>query len=315
MRVIRIATRESPLALWQAEHVASLLAGRGHRATLVPMAASGDVDPGPIRGHTNIGVFTRTIQAAVLDGRADVAVHSLKDLPTTAVAGMRLAAVPRRGPHRDVLVHRTATTFADLPPGSVIGTGSVRRVAQITGRYPSLVCKPIRGNIQTRLRKMDEGLYDALVLAEAGLSRVDDPARRVPIDPAVVLPAPGQGALAVEVRGDDPELLDVIEQIDDPPTRLAVEAERGLLRRLEGGCLAPIAALAILTTTDSSSEIRLTGRVLSRDGRQSLENVNAVSIDHQMSIERAREKAAESGERLADTLIASGAEALIADQR
>ena len=238
--MIRIATRQSPLALWQAEHVSALLRDNGFDSTLVPLVSGGDVDMAPIDGSRQVGVFTKRIQQALLDDEADVAVHSLKDLPTQADERLILAATPDRETVFDALVSTDGTAFADLPVNATIGTGSKRRAAQMLSLRPDLNVLPIRGNVQTRLCKLDAGEFDAIVLAEAGILRLRmDDLPRQNFSLKDMLPAPGQGALGIEVRSDDHASADAIRVLDQPATRMAVTAERLLLASLHGGCHAP----------------------------------------------------------------------------
>ena len=265
---LRIATRESPLAMWQAEHVSSLLRTAGVATSIVPLVSGGDTDMSPIDGTRTVGVFTKRIQQALLEGEADVAVHSLKDLPTEPDDRFCLAAVPERETVEDCLITRLGGGIADLPPQARVGTGSTRRVAQMKAARPDLDLRPIRGNVQTRLSKLEAGDYDAIVLARAGLlrlgmTRLAD--QTLPLDR--MLPAPGQGALAIEVRGDDSSAWQAVSMLDDRRARLAVTAERAVLSELHGGCLAPIATHA---KWDDGEKLHLTALVLSTDGRHRL---------------------------------------------
>lgn len=274
--MIRIATRQSPLALWQAEHVAALLRDNGLDSILVPLVSGGDVDMTPIDGSRQVGVFTKRIQQALLDDEADVAVHSLKDLPTETDERLILAATPDRECVFDALVSTSGIAFADLPQNATIGTGSKRRAAQMLSLRPDLNVLPIRGNVQTRLSKLDEGEFDAIVLAEAGILRLrmaDLPRRQFSLDD--MLPAPGQGALGIEVRADDGASADAVAVLDQPATRIAVTAERLLLASLHGGCLAPIAAYAIA----NEDELKMTAVVLSPDGQSRIDHADSVRLN------------------------------------
>ena len=318
--VIRIGTRASPLARWQAAWVAQSLAAAGNRTTLVPITTRGDVQQaGPVEQIGTRGVFTKELQRALLDGQIDVAVHSLKDLPTEPVAGLMLAAVPERESPFDVLVlaaSRRRTGFsalAALPAGARIGTGSLRRQSQLLHLRPDLAVLPIRGNVDTRLRKLDAGDFDALVLAQAGLRRLGFEHRATQVLTAdEMLPAVGQGALGLEARADDDATRAALAAMDHPPSHAAVLAERSLLDSLDGGCLAPIGALA---TMDSSVRMRLSAVVLSRDGQTRLqaeaEGLVSVEQDAQREFDRAEAEAIELGGLLADSLIAQGARELI----
>lgn len=246
--MLRIATRGSPLAIWQAEHIASLLraAHPGIAIGLVPLVSSGDLlKDRPLRQAGGIGLFTKEIQAAVLDGRADVAVHSLKDLPTTAAPGLILGAVPPRGPVRDVLITPNGFRLDELPAGSSVGTGSPRRRALLARHRSDLRLVDIRGNVETRIRKTQEGEYDAIVLAAAGVVRLGlEAAITEELDLERFPPAPGQGALGIECRADDYVTQELLAPLEDPATRQCVEAERAFLQALQGGCQIPIGAHA-----------------------------------------------------------------------
>src|SRR5436190_4066592 len=240
---LRIGTRASPLALWQANHVADRLRplAAPRPVELVHVQTEGDRDQAASLAHIGgRGVFTKEIQRAVLDGRVDVAVHSLKDLPTGAVPGLALAAVPPRGPTGDVLVTPTPTRFDDLPRGATVATGSLRRRAQLLHRRPDLQLADIRGNVDTRLRKLREQGLDALILAAAGLERLGlGHAITERLDPAWMLPAVGQGALGLECRSDDAKTRALLAPLNDAATRCAVLAERAMLRGLGGGWQVP----------------------------------------------------------------------------
>ncbi|KAA1259220.1 Porphobilinogen deaminase [Rubripirellula obstinata] len=270
---LRIATRQSPLALWQAKHVAALLMENGIESVLVPLVSSGDVDMTPIDGTRQVGVFTKRIQRALLDDEADVAVHSLKDLPTEPDDRLKLAAVPTRETVVDSLVSKEAWSLADLPPQARVGTGSRRRAAQLLSLRPDLNVMSIRGNVQTRLAKLDDGEFDAIMLAEAGILRLEmHDLSRYTFSLDEMLPAPGQGALGIEVRAGDTRSFDAVNQLDHMPTRMAVTAERRLLSALHGGCLAPIAAHAILEDT----QLKLATVVLTQQGDRRLDNSDSV---------------------------------------
>jgi hydroxymethylbilane synthase len=268
---LRIGTRGSPLALWQANHVADRLraAHRGLDLELVEIQTAGDqVRDVPLAVIGGEGVFTKALQQALLDIRVDVAVHSLKDLPTTPVAGLVLAAVPPRGPTGDVFVSKRHRAFADLPAGATLATGSLRRKAQIAHRRPDLKLVDIRGNVETRLRKLIEQGLDGLILAQAGLERLGLTREITEVlDPAWMLPAVGQGALGLECRADDDATRSLLGAIDDPATHAAVRAERALLAGLGGGCQMPLGAV----TRVEGTSLSLRGAVLSADGSRRLE--------------------------------------------
>lgn len=269
-RSIRIATRASRLALWQAEHVSALLKVAAPDATveIVHVSTLGDRDlTEPLRTLGAFGVFTREVQKVVLDNHADIAVHSLKDLPTDEVDGLCLAAVPGRGPMFDTLVLPASAPagagWDSLPERARIGTGSPRRQAQLRHLRPDVELLEVRGNVETRLRKLDAGEYDALILAVAGLERLGLGNRITqPLTPPIMFPAVGQGALGLECRADDSWLREILSRIDDPTTRAAVTAERSLLAELRAGCHAPLG----VSSTATAAELRLEAVVLSPDG-------------------------------------------------
>jgi len=260
-----LGTRASALARWQAEWVASQLTRHGVDVELVLITTQGDaVQQGPIGAIGSSGVFTKELQRALLEGRINLAVHSLKDLPTDEVDGLVLAAVPERESPQDTLVSREGVKFADLRPGAVIGTGSLRRRAQLLHRRADLQMLDVRGNVDTRLRKLHEGQYDALILAEAGLKRLGlaDHITEV-LPPELMLPAVGQGALGIECRADDEVTRQALAPLDHPATHQSVLAERALLRTLRGGCLAPVGAWGRVA---ADGRFSFDAAVLSHDG-------------------------------------------------
>jgi len=267
--VLRLGTRRSALALAQAGGVAAtILAMLGREVELVEITTRGDVDPTALTQIGGTGVFVTALRDALYDGRIDLAVHSLKDLPTAAADGLVIAAVPPREDPRDALCHPGGLTLGELPSGTRIGTGSPRRMAQLAALGLGVVLVPIRGNVDSRLKKAIDGdTVDAVVLARAGLARLDrlDAVSEV-IDPIQMLPAAGQGALAVECRADDTELLALLATLDDPDTRARVESERALLGTLEAGCTAPVGALAEV----ADDEIYLRAVVAAVDGSDSM---------------------------------------------
>jgi hydroxymethylbilane synthase len=305
MTAVRVATRASLLARTQSGLVAAALRERLDRdVVLVEVSTRGDLDQTtPLASFGGVGVFVSAVRDAVLRGDADVAVHSLKDLPTSPAEGLRLAAIPPREDARDVLVARDGGTVATLPVGATVGTGSPRRAAQLRALRPDLDVVPVRGNVDTRLRKVAEGDLDAVVLAHAGLSRLDrlDAVTEV-IETAQMLPAPGQGALAVECRDveDDAALLDALRDLDDDATRVAVTAERSLLAALEAGCSAPVGAHATVSSGDGEAVVHLTGAVVSDDGQ----------VQVRKSVTGAAGDAEQVGRSLAADLLAAGAPGL-----
>lgn len=275
--MIRLGTRGSVLARWQSDWCAAKLRERGVDVEIVVIRTRGDlVQDESIANIGAQGVFTKEIQRALQRGEIDLAVHSLKDLPTDPVDGLRLAAVPRRGPVRDAFLSHIAPTIDRLPSGARIGTGSLRRQTQIRHHFGDrFQIEEIRGNVETRLRKLDAGDYDALVLAEAGLVRLGFADRiRSFLEPPFFLPAVGQGALGLEIRSDDDETARQIETFSDPKTFAAVLAERSLLWTLQGGCIAPIAALGTVV----EEKLILHGRILSLDGRALFEATQSISL-------------------------------------
>ncbi len=296
---IRLGTRQSLLARWQADWVASQLRVHGAEVILVPMVTLGDrqseVPPG---ASGDRGVFTKEIQRALVDREVDLAVHSLKDLPTDPVPGLCLSAVSERASVADALVSAHYSSLDTLPRGASVGTGSPRRRAQLLYARGDLVMKDIRGNVNTRLRKLDAGDYEALVLAEAGLERLGLAGRIAQsLPPEVSLPAVGQGALGLETRCDDARVRQIVEHLDHPETRAAVVAERAMLATLGGGCLSPVAAWGRV----ESGRLVLTGRVLSLDGSEKVgATLSAVLVEAELL-----------GRRVAETLDAQGAQRLI----
>jgi hydroxymethylbilane synthase len=300
---LRIGTRGSRLALWQANHIADLL--RPHvsdRAIeLLEIQTAGDqVRDVPLATLGGQGVFTKEIQKALLHDRVDVAVHSLKDLPTVPVDGVVLAAVPPRGPTGDVFASQRNRRFDDLPAGAVIATSSLRRRAQVLHRRRDLSVVDIRGNVETRLRKLEEQALDGLILAQAGLERLGLQDRITEVlDPAWMLPAIGQGALGLECRSADGETHILLSTVNHSPTHQAVLAERAFLRALQGGCQVPIGAAGSVR----DGTISLRGAVLSPDGTQRIEGTLS------------GENPEEVGENLARELLKRGAGELLAISR
>ncbi len=269
---LRLGTRRSELATTRSSHVADLVRDRlGRDVELVEVTTEGDVTSAPLAQLGGTGVFVSALRDALLDGRVDLAVHSLKDIPTYPCEGIALAAVPTREDPRDVVVARDGLTLGELPTGSRIGTGSPRRAAQLHALGLGLEVVDIRGNVDTRIGKVRDGTYDAVVLARAGLARLGrlDEATEV-LDPLQVLPAPGQGALAVECRADDPDLVAALAALEDSRTRAAVDAERAVLATLEGGCSSRIGALAVVAEGEDGEELWVRAVALSHDGTLSV---------------------------------------------
>jgi hydroxymethylbilane synthase len=279
---IRLGTRGSTLARWQANWTAERLNEQGIATKIVVIQTSGDLIQN--ESIVNIGaqgVFTKEIQRALLDNKIDVAVHSLKDLPTENVDGLSLVAVPKRESYRDAFVSPIAGKIEDLPPPSRrgaarIGTGSLRRKTQILHYFGDKYhVEDIRGNVETRLRKLEQGEYDALILAEVGLVRLGfAQSIRSFLEPPFFLPAIGQGALGWEIRTNDRRMAELLQPLNDAATFAAVLAERAMLRELRGGCSAPIAALG----TVKDFTLTLHGRVLSLDGKQMLDAVQSAPL-------------------------------------
>ncbi len=255
MNRVRIATRGSRLALWQANWVAARLEAFGIGAELVTIQTQGDRESGVFREMKGQGFFTKAVQDAVTDGRADIAVHSLKDLPSAVAPGLVLAAIPAREDPRDALIVRLEAVDARAPSlpvrlGSSVGTSAARRRAQLEQLRPDLVRLELRGNVPTRVEKLRRGDYDAVVLAQAGLLRLGLELQDLGVfvlEPGAFVPAPGQGALAVECRAADSPLLASLARIDDPEARAMIEAERGLMAGLRGGCQLALGAHATRT--------------------------------------------------------------------
>ena len=300
MTPIRIGTRRSPLAMRQTQDVADALTGvLDRRVELVTITTRGDVDSAALASIGGTGVFVSALRDSLLRGEVDLAVHSLKDLPTAPAEGLRLAAVPRRADARDALV---GLPLDDVRPGTRVGTGSPRRAAALHALGRGVVPVAIRGNIDTRLQMVRDGALDAVVLAAAGLARLsrhDLPVE--PLDPVAMLPAPGQGALAVESRPVLPDdLSEALSRLDDGDSRAAVLAERTVLAGLEAGCSAPVGALATV-----ADELVLNARVWSHDGREVVSG----------RVRGPAASAARLGRSLAEDLLAGGAATLIPAQQ
>ena len=303
-RPLRVGTRASQLARTQSGHIADALRDAlGREVVLVEVSTEGDVSSAPLASFGGVGVFVSALRDALLRGDVDVAVHSLKDLPTAPHDGIALAAIPLREDPRDVVVARAGLTLGELAPGARVGTGSPRRAAQLHALGLGFVVAGIRGNVDTRIRKVSEGEFDAVVLARAGIARLGrlDEVTEV-LDPLQMLPAPGQGALAVECRTADTDLVaEVRGALDDRHTRAAVTAERTVLADLEAGCSAPVGALAEVAEGDDGEELWVRAVALSHDG--------GVSI--RRSATGTPSDPVEAGHRLAKEMLTDGAGTLI----
>ena len=300
---LRLGTRGSKLALWQANHVADRLRPviAPRPVELVVIETHGDrVQDRPLSQLGEFGVFTKAIQNALLDGQIDVAVHSLKDLPTIVFPGLSLAAVPPRGPSGDVFVSYKYRRFADLPERATVATSSLRRRAQLLNERPDLKLVDMRGNVETRLRKLRDEDLDGLVLAEAGLVRLGlrDAITEV-LDPRWMLPAVGQGAIGLECRSDDAETIHLVEAVSDPSTWSAVLAERAMLLALGGGCLVPIGGHGRV----EDGVLTLRGTVLSPDGKRRIVDTHRGPSSQPLGV----------GNELAGQLLAAGARELLGD--
>ena len=291
---LRIATRKSQLALWQAEHVATLLrrAHAGLEVELVPIVTQGDrIQDRSLAAIGGKGLFIKELEVALEERRADIAVHSMKDLPGDLPAGLTIAAVLERADPRDALLH-------DLPHGARLGTSSLRRQAQLMAARPDLRIEPLRGNVDTRLRRLDAGEMDAIVLACAGLIRLGLESRiTARLDPAISLPAVAQGVIGIECRGADAPTLALVSLLNHRDTRIAMDAERAFAQRLGGSCQSPIAAHARL----EGRRLLLEGLVAEPDGSRLLRDTLSGSIDEPAAL----------GHQLAERILAAGARSLL----
>ncbi len=300
---LKIATRQSPLALWQANYIKDTLSARYPELeiTLVTMVTQGDkILDTALSKIGGKGLFVKELEQALFDGRADLAVHSMKDVPMTLPDGLALPVICTRENPSDALVSHHYARLADLPQGARVGTSSLRRACQLKYLRPDLVIQDLRGNVGTRLSKLDAGLYDAIILASAGLIRLGLQDRiREELDTAALLPAVGQGALGLECRSGDTRVLDYLSSLNDPETSICVRAERAFNHRLMGGCQVPIAGFAVL----EGDQLWLRGRVGSLDGKTLLKDqIRGHAAD------------AESlGETLASLLLGQGADRLLAE--
>lgn len=313
---LRLGTRGSALAMAQSGHVAeALTAATGRPVELVEVVTAGDRSTAPVH-RLGVGVFVSALRDALTAREIDFAVHSYKDLPTAAAPGLHIAAVPQRQDPRDALVARDGRTLAELPPGARVGTGALRRIAQLHALGMQLEVTPIRGNVDTRLGRVlgPDADLDAVVLARAGLARLGrTDVITETLDPMLMLPAPAQGALAAECRIDDQDLVELLGVLDHAPSRAAVVAERALLATLEAGCSAPVAAYAVIAEGEPTSslaggeggdEIYLRGAVISPDGTR----------DIRLSRTGTPADAAEIGKALAAELLELGADSILGQE-
>jgi hydroxymethylbilane synthase len=300
--VLRIATRKSALALWQAEFVKAELEKFHPTLTveLVPMITKGDIIlDTPLAKIGGKGLFVKELEQAMLDGRADIAVHSMKDVPVDFPEGLGLHVICEREDPRDAFVSNTYENLNALPQGAIVGTSSLRRQCQIKALRPDLDIRDLRGNVNTRLAKLDEGQYDAIILAAAGLIRLEMPERIAQyIAAETSLPANGQGAVGIECRNDDDATKVLLAPLEHSPTRIRVVAERAMNRKLQGGCQVPIGAYAEI----EGEQLTLRGLVGAVDGSEILKQSVAGHVD----------QAEQLGEQLADRLLALGADKILA---
>lgn len=290
-----VATRRSRLALEQTKAVVSLLM-RNRRETFInilKITSSGDVDARPLYSFERKGIFEKEVDQAVIDGHADFAVHSAKDVPTELFSDLFLASVPHRSAANDVLIHRNGLKLNELPSGTVVGTSSLRRAVQLLRIRSGLIVKPIRGNIETRIKKVETGEYDAIILAEAGLDRLGL-TRYITerFDLINFVPAAGQGALALICRRDRGDVLDLLKLAEDPLSRAELEAERSVLSVVEGGCKFPVGVVAL--STNNANVLTLIAKVFSADGS------DQISIAEKGQIEEARTIGIRAGQKLLD---------------
>ena len=297
-----IASRESALAMWQARHIQSRLQALypDTEVTILGMTTTGDqILDTPLAKVGGKGLFVKELETALADGRADLAVHSMKDVPMNLPQGFMLAATGEREDPRDAFVSNDFASLEELPANSIVGTSSLRRQSQLQARFPHLKIESLRGNLQTRLRKLDEGQYAAIILAAAGLIRLELGHRiRQFIAPEQSIPAVGQGALGIEISSSRPDLIAVLAPLNHADTQVCVEAERGMSRALAGSCTVPLGAYA----TCEGDNIRITGFVASVDGRQMLVETATGN----------RQQAETLGQKLAAQLIAQGADKILA---
>ncbi|PNK60884.1 hydroxymethylbilane synthase [Psychrobacter sp. FDAARGOS_221] len=318
LKALNIATRKSPLAMWQAEHIQARLQSLypDLEVNLVTMVTKGDkILDTPLAKIGGKGLFVKELEQALYDGRADIAVHSLKDVPMQLPEGLILGAYCKRETPTDAFVSNTYSSLDELPQGAVVGTASLRRQCQIKAYRPDLQIKSLRGNVQTRLSKLDAGEYDAIILATSGLMRVELSDRiREEIDIDISLPAVGQGALAIECRDGDEAVLSLLKPLNDGQARIRLIAERALNRRLEGGCQVPIAAFAVIEKQSENSHDKslwLRGRVGTEDGQTLLKADKRIALSGNQAEREAQ--AEQLGIDVADQLLSLGADGILAD--
>lgn len=310
--VVRIATRKSALAMWQAYYVQDQLLKHFPNLSieLVPMSTKGDrILDSPLAKIGGKGLFIKELEVAMQNGLADLAVHSMKDVPVAFPDGFGLHCICERENPYDAFVSNTYQCFDDLPHGAVVGTSSLRRQAQLKAVRPDLTIKDLRGNVNTRLQKLDDGLYDAIILAAAGLIRLDMKTRiKHELDPSMCLPAVGQGAVGIECKNDDTLLIAMLQKLNHPQTAIRVSAERAMNAKLQGGCQVPIGSFAHFNQPDSNAhgELSMTALVASPDGTTVLKTSGKV----QCAIDDIG-AAKKIGATLADALLAKGAKAIL----
>ena len=300
---IRIATRKSPLALWQANFVKQQLMTIHQNLTveLIPMVTKGDVLlDSPLSKIGGKGLFVKQLEQAIIDNEADIAVHSIKDIPAQFPTGLTLATICQRDDVRDAFISNQYQCLDDLPDGAIIGTSSLRRQCQLRAKYPHLIIKDLRGNVGTRLAKLDNQEFDGIILAAVGLKRLGLQERiKQYIDTDLILPAVGQGAVGIETRINDETILQLLAPLDDKNSRICIQAERAMNQALQGGCQVPIACQSLLT----NNLLTLTGLVGSLDGSTIIE----------VSVTGAATEAESLGEKLAAKLLAKGADKILAE--
>lgn len=300
---IRIATRKSPLALWQANFVKQnlLLAHKDLKVELIPMVTQGDIIlDSPLSKIGGKGLFVKQLEQAILNNEADIAVHSIKDIPAQFPEGLMLATICQRDEVRDAFVANKYTFLNDLPEGAIVGTSSLRRQCQLRSHFPHLIIKDLRGNVGTRLNKLDEEQYDAIILASVGLKRLSLEHRITQyIDTDLILPAVGQGAIGIESRTDDKQILDIISVLDDKKSRACIQAERAMNNALQGGCQVPIAGYCSL----NNDQLMLQGLVGRVDGSKIIKQQITGCINEAESL----------GEELAQQLLNQGADLILTE--